>query len=96
MRALVLILSLLFLTGCGDQYDRGYDDAWEGKKNYAYYVINQTYREGHAEGAKALAQFKPVADSLRRTSHELGKTAEEASRFVDEMGRKIDEGLNNR
>ena len=95
-KILLLSVTLFALTSCGDQYDRGYDDAWEGKKNYAYYVFNPTYREGHAEGTKALGQFKPMADSLRRTRHEPRKTADEVSRFVNETGKKIDEELNNR
>ena len=48
---LATILLLSFLVGCGNSYDKGYEDAWEERKDGLSYAINGNYKQGYDKGA---------------------------------------------
>jgi hypothetical protein len=63
----LLILVLLTFSGCGDQSEKGYQDAWNSEKNIILYSFSPTYQEGHQKGREEVLKVKPLSDAMKQT-----------------------------
>lgn len=46
-----------FVIGCGNSYDRGYEDGWESTKNGISSSLSKNYRQGYEDGANDAYYF---------------------------------------
>lgn len=51
MGKFAVVLFLLLLAGCGNSYDKGYEDAWEERKDNLSYTFGGGYKQGYDKGA---------------------------------------------
>jgi len=85
-RILVLLCMSILLSSCvDDKYynEQGKDDAWNGKKNYILYVLNQNYKQGYDGAELKVEQTKEFSDNVK-------KTGDKAGQFIDDLGKSID------
>lgn len=49
---LFIIIIIFAVRGCIPDYDQGYDDAWEERKNDLAYSVSEKYKSGYEDGSE--------------------------------------------
>jgi hypothetical protein len=82
-----LLISITLLTSCSgnSNYDKGYEDAINGKEKGLLYSISKEYKSGYNNGFA----FAEVEDCWEFHNHDLEKTAYELGIPVKRLKEKL-------
>jgi len=87
-------LIFLLLAGCHQEgvnyYEKGYEDAWDGSKNYFEYYFEADYKKGYLDARSHIQDYRKVSSTMRSAQKDLNKAVDDISQSVEDLKKKVE------